>query len=244
MKFILGKKIDMTQIFLPTGEVIPVTRIAAGPCPVAQVKKADKENSNAVQLGFGEQKEFRLSKPQVGHLKDLTLVQHLSDFAVESVDGIERGDLVTVETFVVGDKVNVIGVSKGKGFAGVVKRHHFAGGPASHGHKDNERAPGAIGAGGVQRVFKGLRMAGHMGCDQVTVKNLEIVEIHPETNELYIKGAVPGGRNSFLKISCPGELKTTKKQTAEASVVTEPTEPTQPVEPEVKVEEQTPEVTV
>jgi len=210
MKFILGKKIGMTQVFLPSGEVVPVTRVQAGPCQVVQVKGIGKENANAVQLGFGEIKEFRLNKPKLGHLKDLTPVRSLHDFVVESVNSVVRGDVVSVDTFVAGDKVEVIGTSKGKGFAGVVKRHHFHGGPASHGHKDNLRAPGSIGAGGVQRVFKGMRMAGQMGNAQITVKNLEIIEVHPETNELFIKGAVPGGRNSVLAIQGPGELKIVK----------------------------------
>lgn len=204
MKFILGKKIGMTQVFLPNGEVMPVTRVLAGPCAIIQVK--DK----AIQLGFGEKKEFRLNKPEAGHLKDLAPVSWLKEFSVEKTDDISRGDFITLETFVAGDEIEVMGVSKGKGFAGVVKRHHFRGGPASHGHKDNLRAPGSIGAGGVQRVFKGMRMAGRMGGDQVTIKNLEVVEVHPETNEIYIKGAVPGGRNSLLVIQGPGVLKIQK----------------------------------
>ena len=206
MKFILGKKIGMTQVFLPNGEVMPVTRVIAGPCTIVQVKEKEK----AIQLGFGEKKEFRLNKPEAGHLKDLAPVSWLKEFSVEKTDNISRGDFITLDTFTVGDEIEVMGVSKGKGFAGVVKRHHFRGGPASHGHKDNLRAPGSIGAGGVQRVFKGMRMAGRMGGDQVTVKNLEVVEVHPETNEIYIKGAVPGGRNSLLVIQGPGVLKITK----------------------------------
>ncbi len=209
MKFILGKKIAMTQVFLPSGEVVPVTRVLAGPCTVVLVKK------DAVQLGFGEKKEWRLSKPQAGHLKDLAHSEFLKEFNSEKTEGLTRGDLVLVDTFTVGDEIEVTGVSKGKGFAGVVKRHHFRGGPASHGHKDNLRAPGSIGAGGVQRVFKGMRMAGRMGGDQVTVKNLEVVEVHPETNEIYVKGAVPGGRNALIIIQGPGELKITKNSKAE-----------------------------
>ncbi len=211
----------MTQVFLPSGDVVPVTRVQAGPCPVVQVKGETKENSTAIQLGFGEKKEFRLKKPAAGHLKNLQPVQWLKDFATNQTEGGERGDLVTVETFVAGDKVTVVGISKGKGFAGVVKRHHFRGGPASHGHKDNLRAPGSIGAGGVQRVFKDMRMAGRMGGDRVTVKNLEIVEVHPETNELYVKGAVPGGRNALLMISGEGELKVQKATKPAAARPTE-----------------------
>lgn len=200
----------MTQVFLPTGEVVPVTRVVAGPCTVVQVKE---NGGKAIQLGFGDKKEYRLSKPQAGHLKGLPAVALLKEFSVEKTDGIVRGDKVTVDTFSVGDVVAVTGTSKGKGFAGVVKRHGFGGGPASHGHKDNLRAPGSIGAGGVQRVFKGMRMGGRMGGDQVTVHNLEIVEVNAETNELLIKGAVPGGRNSILTVFGDGELKIQKNET-------------------------------
>ena len=207
MKFILGKKIGMTQVFLPNGVVVPVTKVQAGPCQIAEVRTDKKNGVKAVQIGFDETKETRLAQPQVGHLKDLDKVRNLRDFKIENSAEVKRGDTITVETFVVGDKVLVVGESKGKGFAGVVKRHHFRGGPASHGHKDNLRMPGSIGAGGVQRVFKGMRMGGRMGGDRVTIKNLEIVQINPETNELYIKGAVPGGRNALLLISADGELK-------------------------------------
>lgn len=217
----------MTQVFLKSGEVVPVTKVVAGPCQVVQVKAAGKNGPAALQLGFGEKKEWRLAKPQAGHLKDLTPVSELRDF-VSDTDGVDRGDVVTVETFTVGDRLKVIGTSKGKGFAGVVKRHHFRGGPASHGHKDNLRAPGSIGAGGVQRVFKGMRMAGRMGGERVTVVNLEVMEVHPETNELYIKGAVPGGRNGLLLISAEGELKVQKKnapvETTPAPVEAAPSE--------------------
>ncbi len=225
MKFILGKKIGMTQVFLPNGEVMPVTRVLAGPCTVVQVKEKEK----AIQLGFGEKKEFRLNKPEAGHLHDLAPVSWLKEFSVEKTENINRGDLVTLDTFAAGDEIEVMGVSKGKGFAGVVKRHHFRGGPASHGHKDNLRAPGSIGAGGVQRVFKGMRMAGRMGGDQVTIKNLEVVEVHPETNEIYIKGAVPGGRNSLIVIQGPGVLKIQKNE-PKAEVKEQPVVEATPVE--------------
>lgn len=203
----------MTQVFSPTGAVVPVTRVQAGPCPIVQIKDGSKDNAKAVQIGFGDIKIFRVSKPQIGHFKNIDPKRHLKDFIVEKTDGLAVGDLVTVAMFAPGDKAAVAGTSKGKGFAGVVKRHHFRGGPASHGHKDNLRMPGSIGAGGVQRVFKGMRMGGRMGGDQVTVKNLEIVEVHPEVNELFIKGAVPGGRNGLLEIVAPGELKVKKAET-------------------------------
>ncbi len=202
---------EMSQVFLPSGEMVPVTKIQAGPCVVVQVKDGSKDNQKALQVGFGDKKEFRLSKPQAGHLKGLQSVRFLKDFAVEKTDGIEKGDLITAETFTAGDIIDVIGFSKGRGFAGVVKRHHFRGGPASHGHKDNLRMPGSIGAGGVQRVFKGMRMGGRMGGEQVTIKNLEIVEVNPQENILYIKGAVPGGRNGFLILQGNGDLKISKK---------------------------------
>lgn len=208
----------MTQVFRDTGEVVPVTKVIAGPCQIVQIKDGKKDNHLALQIGFGAKPEYRIKKPQLGHLKDLEIATKLSDFDIETIDGVERGDKITVEIFTVGEKVNVIGESKGKGFAGVVKRHHFHGAPASHGHKHDLRAPGSIGAGGVQRVFKGMRMAGRMGGDRVTVKNLEIVEIHPDTNELYIKGAVPGGRNAILMISGIGELKIQKKSAPVATV--------------------------
>lgn len=210
----------MSQIFTPLGAVVPVTKIQAGPCVVTQIKNDKKENVTAVQLGFGVKKEYLLKKPQIGHLKGLGAWEFLQDFELDNSENIERGDMVTADTFAVGDKVMVVGESKGKGFAGVVKRHHFKGGPASHGHKDNLRAPGSIGAGGVQRVFKGMRMAGRMGGARVTVKNLEVVKVDAENNEIFLKGAVPGGRNSILAISSPGELKVAK--TAKAAAVSEP----------------------
>ncbi len=214
MKFILGQKISMTQVFLDNGEVVPVTRIKAGPCPVVQIKKTGKQ-PQSVQLGFGEKKAYRLEKPVAGHLKDLSPVRWLKEIPTTAPESMERGDMVTVGIFAQGEKVDVIGTSKGKGFAGVVKRYHFRGGPASHGHKDNLRARGSSGAGGVQRVFKGMRMAGRMGGAQVTVKNLEIVKIDSALDEIYIKGAVPGATNGFIVITAPGELTATKKQITE-----------------------------
>lgn len=217
MKFILGKKIGMSQIFLANGEVVPVTKIIAGPCFVTLVKENKKNHVASLQLGFDEMRAFRMNKPKAGHLKDLPALRYIKEFTVEKIDNINRGDVIAADTFSAGDVIDVVGVSKGRGFAGVVKRHHFGGGPASHGHKDNLRAPGSIGAGGVQRVFKGMRMAGRMGGERVTVKNLEVVAVHPESNEIFIKGAVPGGRNGYLMLLGKGELKVSKKQ-AEALV--------------------------
>lgn len=198
MRALIGKKLSMTQIFRESGEVVPVTRIAAGPCVVTQVKTKEKDGVSALQLGFGTQRLFRLSRSVQGHLKGLSPSRYLHDVPIEEGHALRRGDLLAVSVFQSGDRVSVTGTSKGKGFQGVVKRHHFAGGPASHGHKDNLRMPGSIGSQGPQRVFKGTRMGGHMGSEMVTVKNLEIVAADPEKNELFVKGAVPGSRNSLV----------------------------------------------
>lgn len=195
----------MSQVFKDDGTVVPVTIVTAGPCVVTQVKNKDKDNAQAVQIGFGKQKLFRLNKAEQGHLKGLEnggyTVRITRDFKNDDDNNFKRGDVFTVKIFTPGEKVQVVGQSKGKGFQGVVKRHGFHGGPASHGHKDNLRMPGSIGASGVQRVFKGMRMGGHMGDARVTVKNLEIIAVDPEKNELLIKGALPGARNSLLLIT-------------------------------------------
>ncbi len=205
MKCILGRKVGMTQVFKDNGMVVPVTRVQAGPCVVTQVKTKEKDGVNAIQIGFGSQKAFRLSQAVAGHLKGLTTVRFMRD--AQTDQALSRGDVFTVSTFAPGDNVQVVGNSKGRGFQGVVKRHHFAGSPASHGHKDQLRMPGSIGAGGVQRTFKGIRMGGHMGTQQVTVKNLEIVAVDVEKNELLIKGAVPGARGGVVMISsASGEI--------------------------------------
>lgn len=217
MKFILGKKLGMTQVFLADGTAVPVTKIQAGPCQVVQIKE---NGVKAVQIGFGEAREQRLSKPQIGHLKELNKVKFLRNFKVkegQNPGGLKRGDIITVEIFKVGDKIAVTGESKGKGYQGVVRRHGFHGSPASHGHKDQLRMPGAIGAGGPQRVLKGTRMAGRMGGEQVTVKNLEIIEIHPAVNELYVKGAVPGAKNSLLIIKAEGSLSVSVEDTSKVA---------------------------
>lgn len=206
MKFILGKKIEMTQVFRPDGAVVPVTRVAAGPCVVTQVKTMEKDGVEAVQLGFDKKKKFRVNKPETGHLKDVKMgdddavtVKFLRDISVKSHE-FKKGDIISAQTFAIGDKVTVVGTSKGRGFQGVVKRHGFHGQSQTHGVKDQTRMPGSIGAGGVQRVFKGMKMGGHMGDARVSVKNLEIVEVRPEQNEIFIKGAVPGARGGLLMI--------------------------------------------
>jgi len=196
---IIGKKLGMTQIFRENGKAEAVTAIEAGPCTVIQVKTAAKEGYNAAQLGFGEAK--RLKSPQRGHLKELGQFRYLREFRVDDTEAIEVGDRVDVSLFKAGDLVDVTGLSKGKGFAGVVKRHHFAGGPKTHGQSDRHRHPGSIGATtSPGRVFKGMRMAGHMGSSQVTVRHLEVFEADPDRNLLLVKGALPGGRNGLLLI--------------------------------------------
>jgi len=200
---IIGKKLGMGQIFGDDGKAEAVTAIEAGPCVVTQVKTRDKEGYNAAQLGFGQAK--RLNSPQRGHLKKLGQFKHLQEFRVADIEAIKVGDRIDVSLFKQGDLVDITGVSKGKGFAGVVKRHHFAGGPKTHGQSDRHRAPGSIGATtSPGRVFKGMRMAGHMGNSRVTVRHLQVYKSDPERNLLLVKGAVPGARNGLLLIKKAG----------------------------------------
>ena len=196
---ILGRKLGMTQRFSEDGTLHAVTVIEGGPCTVTQVKTLEKDGYQAVQLGFGETK--RVSKPELGHLKTLGPFRYLREFKVEDLEGIEHGAQVDVGIFNPGDKVDVVGISKGKGFAGVVKRHHFSGGPKSHGQSDRHRAPGSIGAGTTPgRVLKGQRMAGHMGNHKVTARNLTVMEADPERGLLLLKGAVPGALTSLVLV--------------------------------------------
>jgi len=205
MKFILGKKVEMSQIFDEKGNVIPVTLIKAGPCKISQIKNIEKDGYVAVQLGFDKKK--KISSALKGHLQKLGQFRWLREFKIGEVNNLKRGDVISVGTFVVGDKIKITGISKGKGFQGVVKRHRFHGGPASHGHKDQLRMPGSIGATEPARVFKGMRMAGHMGNEKISVKNLEIIKIDLKNNVLYVKGSVPGKRGSMVMISAEGEFK-------------------------------------
>jgi large subunit ribosomal protein L3 len=203
---IIGKKLGMGQIFGDDGKVEAVTAIEAGPCVVTQVKTRDKEGYNAAQLGFGETK--RLNSPQRGHLKGLDQFKHLQEFRVADTEGIKVGDKVDVSLFKEGDLVDITGVSKGKGFAGVVKRHHFAGGPKTHGQSDRHRAPGSIGSTtSPGRVLKGMRMAGHMGSNRVKARHLEVRKADPERNLLLVRGAVPGAKNGLLLIKKSGRGK-------------------------------------
>ncbi len=198
MKFILGTKEEMTQIFDNEGTVHPVTVINAGPVVVTQVRNEEADGYEAVQIGFGEKKEKNINKPEKGHLKDLGNFRYLREF--EKTDDVKVGDKMDASIFDEGEEVIISAISKGKGFQGVVKRHNFAGGPRSHGQKHSERKPGSIGSTGPQRVFKGTRMAGRMGTDRITVKNLKVVQIDKDNNKIYIKGAVPGRRGTLVEI--------------------------------------------
>jgi large subunit ribosomal protein L3 len=200
---IIGKKIGMTQLFQESGETVAVTAIQAGPSVVTQIKSRDKDGYDAVQVGFIENKvkQSRLSSPEKGHLQGLEDVRYLREFKSDDISSIKRGDKVDIGFLKHGDLVNVTGLSKGKGFAGVVKRHHFAGGPKTHGQTDRHRAPGSIGATTFPgRVLKGKRMAGHMGNRRVTARKLEVVQVDPERNLLLVKGTVPGANGGLLVI--------------------------------------------
>lgn len=211
-KFILGKKLNMTQIFAEDGRVVPVTVVEAGPCTVVQVK-GEKDGYIAVQVGYGNKK--KVNKPLAGHLKGLNNFRYLKEFRVENSDSFERGKVFDVSSFEVGDILKVTATSKGKGFQGVVKRHGFHGSPASHGHKDQLRMPGSIGATDAARVFKGTRMGGRMGGDQITVANLELIKIDADENLLYVKGAVPGARNTLVTLVADGEISFVEKKKEE-----------------------------
>ena len=202
VKGLIGKKIGMTQIFDETGLAIPVTVIEAGPCYVTQVRLPEKDGYSAVQLGFSEVKPKRLTGGQLGHLKrnNLPPLKFLREFRVKNPE-VQEGDQVTVAVFVVGEKVDVVGTSKGKGFQGPVKRYHFAGGPRTHGASDRERAPGSRSSGTTPgRVYKGARGAGHMGDDRVTSQNLTVALVDAERNLLGVRGAVPGPRGGLVMI--------------------------------------------
>ena len=200
---IIGKKIGMTQLFQESGEAVAVTAIQAGPSVVTQIKSRDRDGYDAIQVGFIENKvkQSQLSSPEMGHLRGLENVRYLREFRTDDISSVKRGDKVDVGFLKHGDLVNVTGLSKGRGFAGVVKRHHFAGGPKTHGQTDRHRAPGSIGATTFPgRVLKGKRMAGHMGSRRVTARNLEVIQADPERNLLLVKGAVPGANGGLLVI--------------------------------------------
>lgn len=197
MSFIIGRKLEMTQQFKEDGSVVPVTRVSIEPNVVTQVRTTEKDGYVAVQVGTSPKKE--LVKPEAGHLKDLPQMSVLREFRVASTD-LARGSVIDLSTISPGIFVNVTGTSKGKGFQGVMKRHHFSGGPATHGQKDQKRMPGSIASQRQGPVSKGQRMAGHMGDERVTVQNLEVISVDLETGVLSIKGALPGARGGLLLI--------------------------------------------
>jgi len=201
MKGLIGKKVGMTQLFDDAGRAIPVTVIKAGPCYVTQVRTVDQDGYSAVQLGFEETKTQRLSGGELGHLKknELPPLRILREFRTD--EELEEGQALTVDVFEEGERVDIVGKSKGRGFAGVVKRYGFSGGPKTHGQSDRHRAPGSIGAGSTPgRVFKGKKMPGRMGNDTVTSQNLLISRIDPENNIIAVRGSVPGPKNGLVII--------------------------------------------
>lgn len=204
MSGILGKKIGMTSIFDETGESIPCTIIEAGPCYVTQVKTKNRDGYDAIQIGFDPVKEQRVVKPLRGHFSRATTkaLRLLKEFRSNNGGELKPGSEIRVDMFTQGDVVDVTGRSKGRGFQGVVKRHHFGGvGMITHGQSDRVRAPGSIGSSSYpSRVFKGMKMGGRMGFRNVTVKNLKVVKVVPESNILIVKGSVPGAINSYLEI--------------------------------------------
>lgn len=200
MKFILGTKEEMSQIFTEDGIAVPVTLLSAGPVVVTQVKTDEKDGYEAVQVGYGVKNPRNINKAQKGHFKGLGNFRYVKEFRTAPGE-MKVGDSFDVSSFEPGDVVEVSGVSKGKGFQGVVKRHGFHGGPRTHGQKHSEREPGSIGATGPQRVFKGTRMGGRMGADRVTVKRLKVVAIDKENNVMAVSGAIPGRRGTVIEIT-------------------------------------------
>jgi large subunit ribosomal protein L3 len=203
MAGIIGRKLGMTQIFSDVGAAVPVTVIEAGPCPVTQVRNGDQDGHQSLQLGFGALKQERATRAELGHAQKAGLEyapRTLKEFRVESVEGYEVGQELKVDQFEAGDRIRVTGTTKGRGFQGVVKRYGFSGRPASHGHP-RKRNPGSLGPGtNPSRVIKGKKMPGQMGAAQQTVRNLRVERVDTERNLIYIRGAVPGSRNSLVFI--------------------------------------------
>ena len=195
---LMGKKLGMTQIFDETGQAVPVTVLKVGPCVVTQVRTNERDGYEAIQLGYEESR--RLNSPDRGHQKAAgSSMRHLREVKASDISGYEVGQVVDCSLFTAGDKVDVTATSKGKGFAGVVKRHGFAGGPKTHGQSDRHRAPGSIGSSATPgRVFKGMKMAGRMGGERTTVQNLTIERVDPEKNLLLVRGSVPGAKESLV----------------------------------------------
>lgn len=202
MKYILGTKEQMTQFFTEEGIVVPATIISVPKATVTQVKTVDTDGYNAIQIASGDRKEKNINKAQQGHFGDKGNFRFVKEFRLKDgeTSELKTGDVLDASVFAAGDTVAVSGVSKGKGFQGVVKRHNFSGAPTSHGHRHDTRRPGSIGATGPARVFKGTRMAGRTGTDRVTVKNLEVVAVDAENGQLLVKGALPGRRGTLLEV--------------------------------------------
>ena len=241
---LLGRKLGMLQTFDKEGRLRGATVIEAGPCLVTQVKTEDTDGYAAVQLGFGIAKHT--NKPKRGHLKRLGDLRYLREFKADDASQHQVGDRIGVEIFQEGDRVDVTGTSKGRGFAGGVKRHGFAGGPKTHGQSDRHRAPGAIGAGGPGRVFKGMKMAGHMGAERVTARNLEVLQSDPARGLLLVAGAVPGARHGLLKIRYTTqtlELARNRKVEPPATEEEAPEAAAETEAPEAAAEEEAPEAT-
>ena len=201
-KGLIGKKIGMTQIFDEAGKVIPVTVIEAGPCVVAQVKTIDTDGYQAIQLGFGDIKETKLNKPRKGHFTkvNVTPKKHLREFRLDSVEGITVGQELKADVFATGDKLDIQGTSKGKGFQGVIKRHGQSRGPMGHGSMYHRR-PGSMGPTSTPgRVFKGKKLPGHMGVQTITIQNLEVIRVDLDKNVILVKGSVPGAKGAILKL--------------------------------------------
>ena len=201
VKAIIGKKVGMTQIFDDNGKVIPVTVIEAGPCTVVQKKTDETDGYDAVQLGFMEVKERKLTKPELGHVKKagVAAMKHLKEFKLEDTSALNVGDELKADVFAEGDKVDVTGISRGKGFQGVIKRHNQGRNRMSHGGGPVHRHAGSLGAGtSPGRIFKGKPMAGHMGCEQVTVQNLDVVKVDPSLNMIAVRGAIPGPKGGVV----------------------------------------------
>jgi len=203
MKGILGKKVGMTQVFDSAGRIMAVTVIEAGPCFVAQLKTTGRDGYSAIQLGFEEAPARKLNRPRTGHLrrKGLPPLRYLREIRIKEGEKYEEGQKILADIFAEGERVDIIGTSKGKGFAGTMKRHHFRGGPATHGQSDRQRSPGSIGACKTPgRVLKGMRMSGHMGSVRRTVSNLLVTLVDPERNLLVVKGPAPGPKGGLLII--------------------------------------------
>lgn len=200
---VLGRKLGMTQVYDEEGRVVPVTVVQAGPCPVVEIKRPEKDGYSSLKIGFEEVKPHKLNKAErsVFEKRDLAPCRILREFRVSDASEYEEGQVLTVSLFETGEKINVVGTSKGKGFAGVMKRHGFGGAPASHGVSKTHRKPGSIGGASYPgKVFKGKTMPGRMGNERVTVKNLSVVAVYPDNNLLLIKGAIPGARNSLVQV--------------------------------------------